>query len=58
MATQPINRPGEVLESVSFRDLLEFDESSSVTVEWRQQMQDIEKSQRSAENESASVRIR
>jgi hypothetical protein len=58
MATQPINRPGKILESVSFRDLLDFDESSSVTVEWRQQMQNIEDSQRSAENESASVRIR
>lgn len=40
-AVQPIV-PGGVPESANFRDLLDFDESLSVTVEWRQTMRDIE----------------
>ncbi|GAC1382475.1 MAG: hypothetical protein NVSMB48_13080 [Marmoricola sp.] len=58
MATQPIDRPGELVESKSFSDLLELNEDSPAALQWRQQMQDIDQSQRSAENDSASVRIR
>lgn len=58
MSAQSIERPGETVEGKTLAELLQFDESTDVAVEWRQQMSDIDQSQRSAENEEASVRIR
>lgn len=57
MSMQSIERPGETVEQ-TLAELLNFDDSSDVAVDWRKQMQDIEQSQRSAENEEATVRIR
>ena len=57
MSMQSIERPGETVEQ-TLAELLEFDESSDIAVDWHKQMRDIEQSQRSAENEEASVRIR
>lgn len=58
MSTQPIERPGVLSESKTIGELLQFDDDADAAVQWREQMQDIEKSQRSAENEQSSVRIR
>ena len=58
MSTQSIERPGQEIEETSLSELLNFDDLSDVAVEWKQQMRDIEQSERSAENEGASVRIR
>lgn len=57
MSMQSIERPGETVEK-TLAELLKFDESSDVAVDWHKQMRDIEQSQRSAENEEATVRIR
>lgn len=57
MSMQSIERPGETVEK-TLAELLKFDESSDVAVDWHKQMHDIDQSQRSAENEEATVRIR
>lgn len=57
MSMQSIERPGETVEQ-TLAELLNFDESSEIAVDWHKQMHDIEQSHRSAENEEATVRIR
>lgn len=57
MSAQSIARPGETVDK-TLAELLGFDESTDVVVQWQERMRDIEKSERSAENEEASVRIR
>lgn len=56
-STQPITRPGQTVDA-TLAELLNIDEDSDVVVEWRARMRDIEESERSAENDEASVRIR
>jgi hypothetical protein len=57
MSTQPIERPGQTLEK-SLAELLGAQEETDIVVEWGEQIRSIEKSERTAENEGASVRIR
>jgi hypothetical protein len=57
MSTQPIEQPGQTLEK-SLAELLDVREESDIVIEWGEQIRGIEKSERSAENEGASVRIR
>lgn len=57
MSTQPIEQPGQMLEK-SLAELLDVREESDIVIEWGEQIRGIEKSERTAENEGASVRIR
>jgi hypothetical protein len=56
-SAQPIARPGRKVDA-TLAELLNIDENSEVVAEWRARMRDIEASERSAENDEASVRIR
>lgn len=56
-SAQPITRPGQTVDA-TLAELLKIDENSEVVVEWRARMRDIEESERSAENDEGSVRIR
>lgn len=57
MSFEPIDRPGETIQS-TLAQILGLQDDDTAAVEWRDQMRTIENSERSAETESASVRIR
>ncbi len=56
MSTQSIARPGLTVQT-TLAELLKFEQSPDVVVEWERRMRDIKESERNAENEEASVRI-
>jgi hypothetical protein len=56
MSTQSIARPGTTVQT-TLAELLNFEQSTDVVVEWERRMRDIKESERNAENEEASVRI-
>jgi hypothetical protein len=56
MSTQSIARPGLTVQT-TLAELLNFEQSRDVVVEWERRMRDIKESERNAENEEASVRI-
>jgi hypothetical protein len=56
-SAQPISRPGHTVDT-TLAELLNLDENSDVVVEWRARMRDIEESERAAETDEGSVRIR
>lgn len=57
MSPTSIRRPGEPVASTP-AELLNLEGSEEVVSKWQERMQDIEESERSAENEEASIRIR
>jgi hypothetical protein len=57
MPSEPIDRPGTTIQS-TLAEILGLQHGDSAATEWRDRMQSIETSERSAETESASVRIR
>lgn len=57
MPSEPIDRPGTTIQS-TLAEILGLQHGDSAAQEWRDRMQSIEISERSAETESASVRIR
>ncbi len=56
MSTQSITRPGLTVQT-TLAELLNFEQSTDIVVEWERRMRNIKESERSAENEEASVRI-
>ena len=56
-SAQPITRPGQTVDA-TLAELLNIDEDSDVVIQWRARMRDIEESERSAESDEGSVRIR
>lgn len=57
MSPTSIRRPGEPVASTP-AELLNLEGSEEVVSKWQERMQNIEESERSAENEEASIRIR
>lgn len=57
MSSEPIDRPGTTIQS-TLAQILGLQNGDTTATEWRDRMQSIESSERSAETESASVRIR
>lgn len=57
MPSEKIERPGETLSS-TLAEFLQVTESSPAVVEWQERMKDIEASERTAENDAASIRVR
>lgn len=57
MPSEEIQRPGETIPS-TLAEYLQVTETSPAVIEWQQRMREIESSERTAESESASIRIR
>lgn len=57
MTSEKIERPGETI-SLTLAELLKVTETSPAVEIWNERMRDIEASERSAENDAATIRIR
>ncbi len=57
MTSEKIERPGETISS-TLAELLKVTETSPAVGIWNERMRDIEASERSAENDAATIRIR
>lgn len=57
MSAISIARPGELVQS-TLAELLNLKGSEEIVAKWHERIQDIEDSERSAEDEEASIRIR
>jgi hypothetical protein len=57
MTSEKIERPGETIPT-TLAALLNVTESSPAVDVWNQRMREIEASERSAENDAASIRLR